>query len=83
MISKTGGFEMKKIKNHELKTIEIPDSLAAAKEIEDVLCLATLVANGEISHTSLEESNQYFEEIHQDCFECKYKDHRLAIMIND
>jgi len=74
---------MKKIKNHELKKIEIPDCLAAANEIENILCLATLVANGEISHASLEEANQYFDEIKNDCSECKYFEKCLAVMIND
>lgn len=50
---------MSKIKGHEL-------------ELEEIICLATLVANGRPAE--VEEMNVHFSRIGQDCSNCEYKE---------
>jgi len=56
-----------------------------AEHIEEILCMATLLATGKISATyiSITEVNAYFEKIGSDCSNCEYAPKCLACVINE
>lgn len=59
--------------------------IESAESIEDVLCLATLVANGELSPVAtIRESRNFFvEEVKEDCGNCPFMLTCLACIINE
>lgn len=56
-----------------------------AECIEDVLCLSTLIANGELSpNGTLSDSQTYFkDEVKEDCGNCPFMLTCLACIINE
>lgn len=69
-----------------IKTIPvIHPKLENAESIEDVLCLSTLIANGELSPDArLHESRHFFvEEVKEDCGNCPFMLTCLACIINE
>ena len=56
-----------------------------AESIEDVLCLATLIANGELPpNASIKDSKDFFtNETKEDCDNCPFKLTCLACIINE
>ena len=54
--------------------VAIPSSLDNADNLEEILCLATLIAVGELSDAcNLGDSLQFFiEETKSDCYNCPY-----------
>ncbi len=59
--------------------------LTEANTIEDVLCLATLIASGELHpNATIEDSTAFYEkEVNQDCSICPFKLVCLACIINE
>lgn len=53
--------------------------------IEDILCLSTLIANGELSpNETLVDSQSFFKnEVKEDCSNCPFKLTCLACIINE
>lgn len=66
------------------ETVAIPRSLDNADTLEEILCLATLIAVGEIHPDSkLSESLNFFiEKTGSDCSSCPFCDKCLATIIN-
>ena len=65
-------------------TVAIPRSLDNADTLEEILCLATLIAVGEIHPDSkLSDSLNFFiEKTGSDCSECPFCEKCLAMIIN-
>ena len=69
-----------------LTRLSIPHpKIEKAESIEDVLCLSTLIANGELPpNGTLSESRHYFKtEVKEDCGNCPYMLTCLACIINE
>jgi hypothetical protein len=57
--------------------------LYGAEFIEDVLCLATLIASGTLPPDSdITDVEKYFNKVHQDCGNCPLNKKCLAFIIN-
>ena len=58
--------------------------IETAESIEDILCLSTLIANGELPpNAELNDSRDFFvNEVKEDCQNCPFKLTCLACIIN-
>lgn len=69
------------------KIIDLYDysKLKDAEKLEDVLCLATLIAVGRLpGHATITESNYVWDGLYkQECSNCPYMDKCLACIINE
>lgn len=56
-----------------------------AEDIEDVLCLSTLITSGELSpNATVEDSKRFYEkETREDCGNCPFRFVCLACIINE
>jgi hypothetical protein len=69
-----------------VKTLTITHpKIEKAESIEDILCLATLIANGELPPVAgIHESRKFFvEEVKEDCGNCPFMLTCLACIINE
>lgn len=69
-----------------MKTIEIEASgyLSGARTIEDILCLATLVANKAIpAGANVFDAQSHYDSIDESCENCQYHKSCLACIINE
>ena len=69
-----------------IKTLTVSHpKIENAESIEDVLCLATLIANGELPpNASIKDSKDFFtNETKEDCDNCPFKLTCLACIINE
>ena len=63
--------------------IAIPQYVAPAKTIEDILCLATLIASGHASPSAtVQDSVEHYERLEDDCLSCPVSNVCLALIIN-
>lgn len=67
------------------KLIVSHPKIEKAESIEDVLCLSTLIANGELSaKATLEDSAEFYKnETGSDCGKCPFNPTCLACIINE
>ncbi len=69
-----------------IKTLSIPyPRIEKAESIEDILCLSTLIANGELlPNATLDQSREFFvNEVKEDCSNCPFMLTCLACIINE
>lgn len=69
-----------------IKTLPVPHPrIEKAGSIEDILCLSTLIANGELlPNATLDQSQEFFEnEVEEDCGNCPFMLTCLACIINE
>jgi len=60
------------------------EQLKRAANIEEVICLAVLITNGKLPYNStVNDSNEYYKKINEDCNECTFEKKCLACIINE
>jgi hypothetical protein len=58
--------------------------LNKAESIEEIICLAVLIAKGKLKHNqTITDMVEYYATIKDDCSNCKYNNDCLACIINE
>jgi len=68
----------------EIKSVAlIHKRLQMAHTLEEILCLATLIAKQKLPYNAdLSDSENYFKSINEDCFECPFNNDCLGSILN-
>jgi hypothetical protein len=65
------------------KIIHMPKSLEKAENLEDILCLSVLIANGTLpDNANLYDSLEHYKNVMEDCGSCPFCASCLACIIN-